>query len=209
MLQAINRYEPLLAHFAELGRAASRSSCTKSFVSAAGELATFTTISKRPPAFPGYRHDRLRESFDPVIASLRDSLQRGSDQIAIPIPLEPKKFGVSVAIVTRSDAVQHGGVRPGGARRRAVRRAAPGLSGPAQDRPGREDCRPCAAADCPGCRSMPLPAAPRQIPFHAGFTYFELDQTTSCGNSSRTRGVALHVAGNFPGLTMEFWAIRS
>ena len=69
-------------------------------MSAAGELATFTTTSKRPPKLPAYRHERLRESFEPVIAALRESLSKVLTQSAISIPIEPKKFGISVAIVT-------------------------------------------------------------------------------------------------------------
>ena len=69
------------------------------FVSAAGELATFTTPGKRPPALPPYRHDRLRESFEPVMAALRASLSAVLEQAAIPIPIEAKKFGISVATV--------------------------------------------------------------------------------------------------------------
>jgi type VI secretion system protein ImpJ len=51
--------------------------------------------------------------------------------------------------------------------------------------------------------------APRQIPFHAGFAYFELDQTHALWSQLPTSGgVAIHVGGDFPGLAMEFWAIR-
>jgi type VI secretion system protein ImpJ len=57
---------------------------------------------------------------------------------------------------------------------------------------------------------LPLPVAPRQIPFHAGSAYFELDQSSELWEQLKTSGgVALHVAGNFPGLAMEFWAIRT
>ena len=55
-----------------------------------------------------------------------------------------------------------------------------------------------------------LPAVPRQIPFHAGFAYFELDQTDDLWEQLKSSGgVRMHVAGEFPGLAMEFWAIRS
>ena len=55
-----------------------------------------------------------------------------------------------------------------------------------------------------------LPVAPRQIPFHAGFCYFELETR---GNEmwrqlETSSGLAMHVAGDFPGLELEFWAIR-
>ncbi len=62
----------------------------------------------------------------------------------------------------------------------------------------------------PGVRLTPVPVAPRQIPFHAGFAYFELDQTHELWAQLKgSGGIAFHVAGEFPGLAMEFWAIRA
>ena len=56
----------------------------------------------------------------------------------------------------------------------------------------------------------PLPVAPRQIPYHAGHNYFELETR---GNElwkqlESSGGLAMHIAGDFPGLALEFWAIR-
>jgi type VI secretion system protein ImpJ len=39
--------------------------------------------------------------------------------------------------------------------------------------------------------------------------YFELDQTHELWSQlSNSGGMALHAAGDFPGLAMELWAIR-
>src|ERR1700734_563683 len=59
MLQAINRYEPAITHLVT-GGLVHPEDLYRYCISAAGELATFTTVSKRPTAFPGYAHDRLR-----------------------------------------------------------------------------------------------------------------------------------------------------
>src|SRR5262245_43136143 len=98
MLQTINRYEPVLAHHAEAG-VVHPEAFFQFLVAAAGEFTTFTTTSKRTPRFPHYQHDRLKETFEPVIISLRESMSKVMTQVAIPIPLEPRKFGISVAIV--------------------------------------------------------------------------------------------------------------
>jgi type VI secretion system protein ImpJ len=74
MLQTINRLEPLFAHYADSG-IVHPEELFRVCVSAVGELATFTTPSKRPPALAAYRHDRLRESFEPVIVALRSVLK--------------------------------------------------------------------------------------------------------------------------------------
>jgi type VI secretion system protein ImpJ len=208
MLQAINRYEPLLAHYADSG-ALHPEELYQVCVSAAGELATFTTTSKRPPKFPGYRHDRLRESFQPVIASLRESLSKVLTQNAISIPLEPRKFGISVAIVTDrelfSTAVFILAARADVASEDLRRRFPAQLKiGPA------EKIGDLVRLGLPGVPVHPVPVAPRQIPYHAGFAYFELDQTDQLWDQLKSSGgVAMHVTGEFPGLAMEFWAIRS
>ena len=208
MLQAINRYEPLLAHYADSG-ALHPEELFQVCVSAAGELATFTTTSKRPPRFPGYRHDRLRESFEPVIAALRESLSKVLTQSAIPIPLDLRKFGIRVAIVADRELFST-----------AVFILAARADVPTEDLrrrfPAQLKIGPAEKIGDlvrQGLRGVPVnavPVAPRQIPYHAGFAYFELDQTDELWDQLKSSGaVAMHVSGEFPGLTMEFWAIRN
>ena len=52
--------------------------------------------------------------------------------------------------------------------------------------------------------------APRQLPYHAGTVYFELDRGGPMWKplQSGSGGLALHVGGEFPGLEMELWAIK-
>jgi type VI secretion system protein ImpJ len=207
MLQAINRYEPLLAHCTE-GGAIHPESLFRLCLSIAGELSTFTTPGKRPPPHAAYRHDRLRESFEPVMASLRSSLSAVLEQRAIPIPIESKKFGISVASVADrtlySTAVFILAARADLPAEELRRRF------PAQLKVGPvERIRDLVNLQLPGVPVHPVPVAPRQIPYHAGFVYFELDQSNELWGQLRTSGgVAMHLAGEFPGLALEFWAIR-
>jgi type VI secretion system protein ImpJ len=208
MLQAVNRYEPLLAHFAALGDLHPEQ-LYQVLASAAGELATFTANSKRPPKFPHYRHERLRESFDPVIAALRESLSKVMVQSAIAIPIEPRRFGISVAIVAdRSlygSAVFILAARADLPSEELRRRFPTQLKiGPA------EKIGDLVRLQLPGVPVHAVPVAPRQIPYHAGFAYFELDQSDGMWDQLKdSGGIAMHVAGEFPGLALEFWAIRS
>jgi type VI secretion system protein ImpJ len=62
----------------------------------------------------------------------------------------------------------------------------------------------------PGIGLRLLPTAPRQLPFHAGFHYFELDRGSDLWKQLiNSGGLALHVAGDFPALELELWAIRN
>jgi type VI secretion system protein ImpJ len=208
MLQAINRSEPVLAHFVDSG-VLHPEDLFRFCVATAGELATFTTSAKRPPKLEGYRHDQLRESFEPVIAALRAALSAVLEQSAIPIPIESKKFGISVAAV--ADRTLYA---------TAVFILAARADVPAEDLRRRfpsqlkigpvERIRDLVNLQLPGVPVHAVPVAPRQIPYHAGFVYFELDQSHELWGQLKTSGgVAMHVAGEFPGLAMEFWAIRT
>jgi type VI secretion system protein ImpJ len=208
MLQLVNRFEPLVAHHAASARLHPEE-LFRVLVSLAGELATFTTASKRPPAVGEYRHDRLRESFEPVIAALRAELSAVLESGAIPIPIEVRKFGVRVA--TPPDRSLY---------RTAVFILAARADLPSEELRRRfptqlkvgpvEKIRDLVNVQLPGVPVHPVPVAPRQIPYHAGFVYFELDQSNELWAQLETSGgLALHIAGEFPGLTLEFWAIRS
>ena len=55
-----------------------------------------------------------------------------------------------------------------------------------------------------------LPAAPRELPYTAGFNYFELDkQGDLWPQVLRGGALALHLAGEFPDVEIALWAIRA
>ena len=61
-----------------------------------------------------------------------------------------------------------------------------------------------------GIKVRPLPVAPRQIPFHAGKTYFMLElNARDITQLEQSGGFALHVSGEFNALELNFWAIRN
>jgi type VI secretion system protein ImpJ len=207
LLQAVNRYEPLFAHYAN-GAAVHPEELYRVCVSAAGELATFTTPSMRAPALPNYRHERLRESFEPVMAALRASLSAVLEQRAISIPIEEKKYGIRVATV--ADRSLYGTAMFVLAARADMQAEELRRRFPAQLKIAPvEKIRELVNLQLKGVPVHPMPVAPRQIPFHAGFVYFELDQKNEMWAQLNTSGgVALYIAGEFPGLALEFWAIR-
>jgi type VI secretion system protein ImpJ len=61
----------------------------------------------------------------------------------------------------------------------------------------------------PGIAVRVLPVAPRQIPFYAGASYFELDRNSPHWQQMQASGgFAIFVSGDFPNLRTELWAIR-
>ena len=64
-------------------------------------------------------------------------------------------------------------------------------------------------AHLPGIPLQALPVPPRQIPFNAGFVYFQLDQGGPLWEHMvKHGGLAMHLASEFPGLRMELWGVR-
>ena len=208
MLQLTNRYEPLLTPLATIVGQLHPEAFYRTCVSLAGELATFTETRKRPPAFPPYRHDDLQATFRPVMASLRQSLSAVLEQTAVPIPLQERRFGIRVGPISDRTLVASGtwvlavkAAMPA----EQLRRGFPNLCkiGPV------EQIRELINVALPGIAVRALPVAPRQLPYYAGTTYFELDRSSPYWAAlARSGGIAIHVTGDVPGLEIECWAIR-
>jgi type VI secretion system protein ImpJ len=97
-LQIINRYEPLLKHYATLSEL-HPITLYGTLLEIAGELATFMAAGKRPIVFPEYQHDDLQKCFTPLINNLRRSLGELEDPNAISIPLEDKPYDMKLGLV--------------------------------------------------------------------------------------------------------------
>ena len=207
LLQLINRVEPLVNHLAGAS-GVHPETMYQALASLAGELATFTDPGKRAASYPVYRHDHLAETFAPLIADLRRALSTVMDTAAVPIPLDERQFGIRVAVVPDRELLRSATFVL------AVNAHMPPevLRGgfPAQVKIGSvEQIRNLVNLQLPGIGLRPLPVAPRQLPFYAGYTYFELDSGSEYFQQlHQSAGFAMHVAGEFPGLQMQFWAIR-
>lgn len=207
LLQVVNRYQPLIAHLASAPMVHPED-LYRIAVAMAGELATFTAPSKRAQAFPPYRHEFLRESFEPVIMALRNSLSAVMEQTATPIPLQQRKFGVWVAVVpdlTLLDTAAFVLAAKADLKSEDLRRQLPAQSkiGPV------EKIRDLVNLQLPGISVAPMPVAPRQIPYNAGFLYFEFDKNSQMWRMLKTSGgIAFHFGEEFAGLDLQLWAIR-
>ncbi len=207
MLQLLNRVEPLYAHLAGM-TGLHPEALFRQLVQLAGELATFTQPDKRARTYPVYRHDQLAETFKPLIDDLRKSLSVVMDSHAVSITLEERQFGIHVAVIPDKELLKSATFVL------AVNAQLPPdvvrTSFPPQVKIGSvEKIRDLVNLQLPGVGLRPLPVAPRQLPFHAGYTYFELDSSSEYWKQLATSaGFAMHVAGDFPGLQMHFWAIR-
>lgn len=208
LLQTINRYEPLYVHLAVVPLLHPERLYSLCLL-LAGDLAIFSGASRRPMEFPQYHHDDLRLCFMPLIAEIRRGLTVVLEQSAIAIELQDRKYGVRVASIADPDLLRgasfvfavNAQLPPDALRARFPTQV---KVGPA------ERIRDLVNLQLPGIPLTSLPVAPRQIPYHAGFNYFELQRGGELWKQlERTGGLAMHIAGDFPGLEIEFWAIRN
>ncbi|WP_218511495.1 type VI secretion system baseplate subunit TssK [Variovorax sp. dw_308] len=208
LLQTVNRNEPLFAHLARSAMLHPQHFFEQA-LALAGDLATFRD-SRRVARFGPYIHDDLAVSFRPVMDDLRRSLSMVLEQSAIRIDLHDRGRGVQVAMIPDVELQRNATFvlavlsnMPSEALRARF---------PLQVKIGPvERIRDLVTLALPGVGIMPMPVAPRQIPFHTGANYFELETRNSdlWRQLEKSGGVAMHIAGDFPGLDMAFWAIRS
>ena len=142
------------------------------------------------------------------MTELRDYFSRGLEDAAIAIQLVDRKFGVRTAAVGDMELVRtasfvlavNAQLPPEQLKSRFM---AQSKLGPV------ERIRDLVNLQLPGIGLRNLPVAPRQLPYHAGFFYFELERTGDLWKQfERAGNLAIHVAGDFPGLEMQLWAIR-
>jgi type VI secretion system protein ImpJ len=207
LLMLVNRVTPVVRHLIQIENV-HPVQVYQLAVSLAGELATFMATEKMPPEFPPYQHDNLPATFGPVIRLLRQYLSSVLEQTAIPIALEARKYGISVGIIADRKLITTAGFVLAVKADIPVENVRRHFAGQAKIGPV-EEIRQLVNSALPGITLRPLPVAPRQIPYHAGVVYFELDRDSPYWRKMTTSGgIAVHVSGDFPGLTMELWAIR-
>jgi len=207
LLQLINRYEPLLAHLANAA-VIHPEDFFRLCLQMAGELATFYRPNKRPIAFPDYKHDDLKATFMPLIDELRSLLSMVLEQNAVQLPLAEARPGVYVA--KRPELTLLEGAIFVLAAKAQVSSELIRSHFPPQVKIGPvEDIQLLVRSALPGIAIQALPVAPRQIPYHAGYSYFELNkQSELWAKMAASGGFAIHIGGSFPELELEFWAIR-
>lgn len=181
----------------------------RSWLAFATELATWTAARSPEETLPIYDHDDLAGCFSKLQLMLRQGLSLVMEEHAIQLPLTERTHGLNIATLpTTTMAREFGFVL-------AVKASVPGeilqTHFPAQMKVAPvTKIRDLVQLQLPGMKLRSMPVAPPQIPWHAGYNYFELEKGGELWNEMEKSGAfALHLAGEFPGLDMEFWAIRS
>ncbi|EOH6334063.1 type VI secretion system baseplate subunit TssK [Citrobacter koseri] len=206
MLQMLNRWQMHFSHRARL-HTLHPEIFYLDLVSLLGELMTFTENSRLPCTVETYDHRDLTLSFKTVIPELRRALNIVLQPRAQNLPLI---FTEGVYLATVNDP----GLLQSGVFVLAVRARMPHaqliLQFTQQSKIAATDkIRNMVSVQVPGIPLRALPAAPRQLPYHDGYVYFELEKGSSAWQDVVKAGaLAMHISGTFPELDMQLWAIR-
>ena len=178
--------------------------------SLAAELSTYLrAASRRPLPLPDYQHSQLYRSLRPLVDEVHDLLNlvliRSGEMIELQLQnnglwtakLLPAEFAAFSAVVLAVQA----GIAPDILQQQFLSQSK--ISSPRQ-------LPELVRSHLPGLLLLPLRQPPVQIPCQAGYVYFELLRDSDIWRSIAASGaLALHVAGQFPGLRMELWGIRA
>lgn len=173
-----------------------------------GAVSTHSQQEKQPDTWPPYVHDDLQQSFRPLMEQLRVALNTILEQVAIRIELQDRGQGVRLGQVPDAQLLQHAQFVL------AIRADLPEEQirqhFPAQVKLGPANrIHDLVHLQLPGVMLRSLSYVPRELPLHSGFVYFGLEQHGDMWRQLQQQGsLALHLAGEFPGLELECWAIK-
>lgn len=207
VLQLINRYQPLLRHLSGMTDVHPEE-FFKLLIQLVGELSTFFRDETRPVDFPVYDHDDLQSAFFPLMEELRNLLVKDRMRRAIQIPLSKPRAGVYVGRLPDVNLLDNAVFIL--AAKAQVSSEVLRNNFPDQVKIGPfEEIKQLVASHLRGIPTEPLPVAPKEIPYRAGFTYFELNKQCEHWMKMRSSsGFAIWIGGEFPELNLELWAIR-
>lgn len=207
MLQTINRYYAYL-HSVTTSQSYHPFVFFENLLQLYGDLSTFN-LDKLNFNLPVYDHDQLSDCFKKIILMLREVLSIVLQQRAIMIPLELRDEATRVAITPDASLLTScrfvlaiNASMPSDALRQGVPTTIKISSV--------EKIRDLIAYHLPGIHVHSLNTAPRELPYHSGFSYFEIEKSSELWDDlSQSSGMAIHLAGEFPDLVMECWAIKT
>lgn len=208
MLQLINRVEPVLRHYLSLEQVHPEQ-IYRDLLGMLGELSSYSGEVRRPRLDSRYQHGDQGPSFRKLMTAIRQVLSMVLEQHAIEMGLQQRQYGIQVSPLNDHKLLGSASfvlAASANCDSEELRQRLPAhlKVGPV------ERIRQLVNLHLPGIRIRPMPVAPRQIPFHSGKTYFALElNSEDLAQLERSGGFAFHVSGEFSGLEMTFWAIRS
>lgn len=206
-LQILNKYEPLFLHLADIP-GIHPEYLYRILMQAEGELSTLCSSTRRPRDYVRYLHKDLTACLTVSLNSLKQLLSAVSDQRAIPLPLQEQNFGIRTASIPDKSMLESMGFVL--AVKADVTIDVLYSQFVSQIKIGSIDnIRDLINLQLPGIKIKAMPVVPRALPYHAGYTYFELEKgSEDWAELSDAAAIAIHTSGEFKNLSLQLWAVR-
>jgi type VI secretion system protein ImpJ len=208
LLQLLNRFEVLLDHLMRVKETPPESVYT--LIRGMGaELSTFIrTQTRRPIEVPSYEHLDPCSTFKVLVEDTRELLNNLLVRSAQSIELKAKTHGMHLASLDPTELRGFSSLVLAVAAQMPAEQLAQQF--PAHSKLAPADRLPeLVRLHLPGNALRVLPVPPRQIPFNAGYVYFQVEpQGELWTHMLNHGGIGLHLATQFPGLRMELWGVR-
>lgn len=207
MLQTVNRYIAYLHHQNQPNIHTHPEHLFVELSKICADLMTFSK-NRRPDDFACYDHNNLKECFSRLIFKLRMNLSTIREQRILRIALEQRDEATYVAQTPNQSILNSANfvlAVKADMPEESLRSKVPTTMKISTV----ENIRDLIAYHLPGVKLNALSMAPRELPYHSGYIYFELDKQPEMWDLfNDTSGMAFHLAGDFPNVDLEFWAIK-
>ena len=206
VLQLLNRVIPLLKHLRASGYTHPER-LYATFISLAGELATFATLERRARTYPNYDHDNLEGVFEPLMRDLQEFLSARLGRRAIRLEIIERAANAFLSPIRDRSLFRTAAlILEVSARRPAteIQTQFPNLFkiGP------NTRMNEIVHANLPGVALVHMPTPPPQIRAISDHVYFYLDKRSPLWPEfSTAASIGMHFSGDWPELQLELWAV--
>ncbi|MCH9643901.1 MAG: type VI secretion system baseplate subunit TssK [Gammaproteobacteria bacterium] len=207
LLQLVNRYSAYIANLAVMDDTQPLQ-VFNTCLQLCGEMCTYNSDNKRLKEKFSYKHSDLTTSFSPLIARLRSMLTSVMDQPAYRLDLQQSKQGIWVSLIKDPELLTtcsfilavNADMPMEELNNRVITQI---KVGPV------EKIRSLINLQLVGVELKQLSVIPREIPYHTGNVYFELDKSSQIWKEMQSSSAfAVHFSGDFLGLEVELWAVK-
>lgn len=207
MLLTLNRVSPLIKSIVKLGKAHPLS-VYELLASLRSELTTFVLKERFSETYYDYFHENPSASLNSLLNDIKSYLSVVTNTKVVSLPVVAHQYGIYTAQVNDSSLYSSAEfiiavkahLQPELLKNQFIQQTKISSI---------EQINQLVHLQLPGVTVSALPVAPRYLPYHSGFMYFQLDKTSPYWENLLTSsGFGFHITGNYPGLEIEFWAIR-
>jgi len=205
ILLVLNKSLPILRHLQNLPLVHPER-LYETLISLVGELSTFEDQNRQVKDYTRYRHEKPKETFQPIVEDIRRLLSRDTGR-AINIPLQDRgenRFAIPVNDATLFSRAAFYVEVKADLPLTQIQDEFPRFCKIA---PGSR-IRDIVTANLPGLNIVHTPNPPRQIRHVSGRVYFLIDKASPLWRDfSQMPAMGMQIAGAWPGLEIELYAI--